>query len=185
MRNMNEASGNGTLRSRRTKQIFGAYWVVTVALGLALPRGDDMAALRGLAHSFIGGLRGVVQVASRSFDPGFVEVFAALSLGSALALAVASCFWIPSGSGKFFPDKKAKAVFLLAAGLLFTLALGLALKEYSSVGLSGGRTAAFLHLGSSTKWGVLTILNAWFGFSQLFFFVALRAGATTPVQRNS
>ncbi len=141
-----------------------------------------MGALRGLLRGFVGRLDGVMQVASRSFDPGFVEVFSALSLLTAFALAIASCFWVPSGSHKkAFPDTKKKVLFLLAGLLGLGLSLLITTFTYSSQGLGGGRTAAMLYLGSSTKLGVLTILNVWFGAGQLLCFVAFRAGATTPI----
>lgn len=182
---MNTGTSLDSLRNSRVKRLCAAYFGITVGIGLVLPPGEQLGALRGLLQGFVGRLDGVMQVASRSFDPGFVEVFCALSLLTAFALAIVSCFWIPSGSHKkTFPNTKTKVLFLLAGLLCFGLSLEITTVTHSSQGLGGGRTAAMLYLGSSTKSGVLTILNVWFGFAQLFFFVAFRAGATTPIQRT-
>ena len=174
-----------SLRSNRMMRLFICYWVITVSIGLMLPSGTQLGGFRKIFHALVGGLDGVMQVATHSFDPVFVEVFLAISMLTGLALAVTSCFWIPSGSHKIFPDAKAKLVFSSLGLLMLALALGLAIKTYSIEGLSAGRASALLYLGSSTKLGVLTILNAWFGFCQLFFFVVLRAGLTTPCGRIS
>lgn len=51
----------------------------------------------------------------------------------------------------------------------------------NTIDLDGSRSSAFLYLGASSKLGTLTILNSFYGFGQLFFWLALRAAFTTPV----
>jgi len=167
-------------RGRRFKWLFLFYWILTVGTGVLLPSGEQLGALRDGARALIAPLKGVVQVASRSFDPGFVEVFLAFTLLTAVMLAVVGCLWVPKGSEREFPDARSRWLILFAAALLLVLAIGLLFKEYPSQGPGGGRTSAFLYFGLSSRTGALTILNAWFGFAQLFMFMALRAGITTP-----
>jgi hypothetical protein len=169
-------------RRYRIGWIFLSYWILTMAAGILLPSGDQLGAIRDAAHVLVAPLRGVTQIASRSFDPGLVEVFLAFALLTAFVLALVGCVWVPTGSEKVFPDAQSRWVIVIAAVLLLMLAIGLLFKDYSPREVAGGRIATFLYIGSSSRVGVLTILNAWFGFVQLFLFIALRAGFTTSAR---
>jgi hypothetical protein len=170
------------VRRHRIGWLFLFYWILTMVARVLLPSGDQLGVIRDAAHALVAPLSGVTQVATKSFDQGFVEVFIAFALLTATVLALAGCFWVPRGSEKVFPDARSRWGIVFAAILLLTLAIGLLFKGYPSQEAGGGRTAAFLNFGSSSRIGVLTILNAWFGFAQLFMFMALRAGITTSTR---
>ena len=171
------------LRRRRMKAIFSAYWIMTITVGTLLPTGHQPYFLRRFSHAVVSQLDGVMHVASHSFDPGFVELFISFTIAIAAALAIFSCFWIPAGSERTYGNIRSKAIFLVLGMGLLGMALGVVELKNSIHGVSGGATSALLSLGCSTKLGALTILNVWFGFGQLFLFIAIRAGATSPIEQ--
>lgn len=171
-------------RKIRIIQIFKYYWIITVSLGLLISNEIGTLAGRGGFQEVIVAFAGVNSIASQSFDEAFVKGFLMISLGTSMALFICSLFWVPPGSQKIFSDYSSKVMLIALCAILCLAALAMPFYSYSLSG--GGNTSGSLlvFIGASSKLGALTVLNALFGFAQLFFLTCMRLCLTTPVASN-
>jgi hypothetical protein len=174
-----------SLRSGRQNQLFISYWVITLTAGLSMPSEATFLRTSEFIHLHFSALMGLTSIASQSFNQGFVALFMAISLGTFLLLAFVSIFWIPAGSQKIFLDFKSKAILIGITVLIFFAAVYMPFYPYTIKGGTGTSSSLLLFLGSSSKMGALTVLNALFGFTQLFFIVCMRSWITTPVAASN
>jgi len=159
------------------------YWVLTIVSGIAI-YGYSKSSGALIGEFPWGGILGVHSVVRQSFNPSIVGAFIATSLFVSLVLAVAGSFYIPSGSEKVFLDLRSKVIFVTLGMLMFVATLIPIGVEHVISAKSGNSSSMLLYLGSSSMAGVVTIINLFFGFAQLGFFLCLRAAVTTSVEHK-
>lgn len=171
------------VRRIRYKRIFMLYWALTIVSGVVI---YGYSRLSGVAIGELpwGRVLGVHSVVRQSFDPSIVGAFIAASLFVSLALAITSSFYIPGGSEKVFLDLRSKVIFVTLGTLMFVATFIPIGVEHVISAKSGNSSSMLLYLGSSSMAGVVTIINLFFGFAQLGFFLCLRAAVTTSVEHK-
>jgi hypothetical protein len=167
-------------RKRRFYRILTLYWAITIGIGLLLPQGESLQAIRGAVQSFIEPMVGVVRIAAQSFDPAFVEVFFVVCLITALVLAVISMFIVPGAARVASVSSIGDKVLRFVAGITLLWVFLLIPFIEVSIGPDKTRSAALIFWGASSKWGALTILNCW-GFGILLTLMVMKATLTARV----
>lgn len=177
--NLNEVDH---LRRRRYKAIAISYWLATISIGVALlvyERATERIA-SVVFENF--NLPGLTSIAQQSFYPSFTASFMASALAVAVFLAVISMVVVPSGSEQEFRNGRSKIIGLLLGVGVFGATVGILLVSHTISG-DGNRSSALVFAGASSFIGVVTIINVFFGFAQLFFFLCLRGMLFTPIVR--
>lgn len=170
------------LRRRRYKVIACSYWVATIFIGVVLLQYEGLAQRLAAMVAANFSLPGLMSIAQQSFQPDFTASFMAAALTVAVLLAIASLFAVPRGSEQEFRNHRSKIIGICLGVGMFGASLGIFMISYNITG-DGNRSSALLFAGASSVVGAITIINAFFGFAQLFFFLCLRGMIFTPVVR--
>ena len=173
-------SAAAALQQKRFGQLFALYWLISLSAGVLLPPGKEMGYLSTLAIDWTRPFDGLHQLVSVSFDPGYVAVFVIFTLTLAMLLFIFSWMWIPFGRPNRFPSFKRKLVLFLSIGVMSVFLFLLLTAEQSEHDLTHGKTA-LLYFSAQTRIGVITAVNALFGFLLLCVLIAVLEGLKSPV----
>lgn len=169
------------LRRARVKRIWAAYWIVTVAAAVALNAlGTEITLIewfRRVARVFPS----VAHVAAQSFNVPLVEAFCGISLSVGMSLFVLSLFWVPRGSEIFYLNGRSRFLMICMSIIAVVATFGILIWGGSIDEGTRNYSASLKRLGADSLFGMVLILNAFYGFGQLFFLMAARAAMTTDV----
>ncbi len=170
------------LRRRRYKAIAYSYWAATIFIGVVLLQYEELTQRLAAMVAENFNLPGLTSIAQQSFQPDFTASFMAAALSVAVLLAIAGMFVVPRGSEQEFRNYRSKIIGIFLGVGMFLACLGIFVISHRVTG-DGNRSSALLLAGASSFVGVVTIINVFFGFAQLFFFLGLRGMIFTPVVR--
>ncbi|NIM41637.1 MAG: hypothetical protein GTN84_11130 [Hydrogenophaga sp.] len=156
----------------------------TAALGVLLPSGQHLVWLHSLMQPVVALIPNALRVTERAPDPVFAQTFIGLSLLIASAILLYCIVAVRGYHTKTFESSTKRWLALTHVWAIVLVILGIAWWMPYLDPISKGRAYFMLNAATSSKGGVLVIMNQLLVGFPLFCFLVLWLGHTCTTARQ-